>query len=129
MPGAAPVPTQNALATAVTFFPNNAASNSAATAPQTIGVNFNAGSLATFPSYLGSVPGTMGVAGPSQFVMGINNGLVSFDKTGTDDGFLYTENASFLDLDGDYSLFVDSSNGQLRYDSFSDRYYYTTLNF
>jgi hypothetical protein len=129
MPGAAVVPTQNALALAVTFFPNNSASNSAAPAPQTIGVHFTAGSLATFPSFLGSVPGTMGVAGPTQYVMGINGGLVSFEKNGTPDGFLYTENASFLDLDGDFSLFVDYSNGQLRYDSFTDRYYYTILNF
>lgn len=129
VPAAAPVPTQNGLAPAVTFFPNNGVFNSAAAAPQIIGVNFSAGSLATFPSYLSTVPGTMGVAGPSQFVMGINNGLVSFDKDENRDGFLDTENASFLDLDGDFSLFISAVNPHLRYDKFSDRYYYTIANF
>lgn len=123
------LPTQNPAATSVTFFPNNSVSNSAVVPPQTVGTQFIAGSLATFPSYLGAVPSTMGVAGPTQYVMGINGGLVSFDKSGNKDGILDTENSSFLDLDGDFSFFADFSNGHLRYDTFTDRYYYTILNF
>lgn len=126
VPVAAPVPIQAGLP--VTFFPNNAVSNSAVVPPQTVGVNFTAGNLATFPSYLEIFPSTMGAVGPSQYVMGINHGLISFDKSGNRDGFLDTENASFLDLDGDYSLFVHAIYPHLRYDQFTDRYFYTIAN-
>ena len=122
-------PTQNPLAPAVTFFPNNSVANALVPPPQTLGVNFQAGTQATNPSYLGSSIDPMGVVGPTQFVMTINPGLVTFDKLGNPDDILNIDPSGFLNLDGDFSLFLSTTDNRIRYDKFTDRFYYIILNF
>ena len=92
--------------------------------PQTLGVNFLGANLADTNAF---PPDTMGAAGPSQFLVGVNGRLRSFDKaTGGSDGGL---NA---DLD---TFFTSVRNGQstseprVRYDRVSGRWFVTVINF
>src|SRR5258706_10196916 len=93
--------------------------------PQTIGLSFTAASLAesAFP------PDTMGVAGPSQFIIALNNRIRSFNKaTGAADGV----------LDVDTDIFFQSvmtspvsdnftSDPRIRYDRLSGRWFITII--
>ena len=92
--------------------------------PQTLGVNFLGANLAdtnTFP------PDTMGAAGPSQFLVGVNSRLRSFDKaTGLADGGV---NA---DLDVFFASVRNSeptSEPRVRYDRLSGRWFVTAITF
>lgn len=123
------VPTQNPNALANAFFPNPLATNSSALPPQTVGVNFVAGDVATNPTLQGTPPDSMGVAGPEQFYFAINNAMAVFDKQGNKQDFLDCENGTFLNLDGDFSLFLDNTDPRIRYDKSTDRFYYSILNF
>jgi hypothetical protein len=93
-------------------------------APQTLGVNFLGANLMDSNAF---PPDTMGAVGPTQFLVGINGRLRSFDKsTGSTDG----------GLNADPDVFFDSvRNGQptyslrARYDRLSGRWFITALNF
>src|SRR5450432_3477876 len=93
-------------------------------APQTLGVNFLGANLAdtnTIP------PDTMGAVGPTQFLVGVNGRLRSFDKTtGTSDGGV---NA---DMDVFFASVRNSeptSEPRVRYDRVSGRWFVTVINF
>ncbi|HEY1434975.1 MAG TPA: IPT/TIG domain-containing protein [Thermoanaerobaculia bacterium] len=93
-------------------------------APQTLGVNFLGADLADSNAF---PPDTMGAVGPSQFLVGINGRLRTFDKTtGTTDGGLNADPDVF---------FASVSNSQptfsprVRYDRISGRWIVTALNF
>ena len=93
-------------------------------APQTLGINFLGANLADSNAF---PPDTMGAVGPSQFLVGINGRLRSFDKTtGTTDGGLNADTDVF---------FVSVRNSQptfsprVRYDRISGRWIVTALNF
>ncbi len=92
--------------------------------PQTLGVNFLGANLADTNSF---PPDTMGAAGPSQFLVGVNGRIRSFSKaTGSTDG----------GLNADMDVFFNSvRNGQptsdprVRYDRVSGRWFVTIVNF
>jgi hypothetical protein len=91
---------------------------------QTLGVNFLGANLADTNSF---PPDTMGAAGPSQFLVGVNGRIRSFSKaTGSTDG----------GLNADMDVFFNSvRNGQptsdprVRYDRVSGRWFVTIVNF
>jgi hypothetical protein len=93
-------------------------------APQTLGVSFLA---ATSNETNAFPPDTMGAAGPSQFLLGVNGRIRTFVKsTGNADGV----------LDADTDTFFDSvRNGQptayprVRFDRISGRWIVTVMNF
>jgi hypothetical protein len=92
--------------------------------PQTLGVNFLGANLADGNTY---PPDTTGAVGPTQFLVGINGRLRTFDKTtGLADGIL----AADLDV-----FFNSVRNGQsttepnVRYDRISGRWFVTVVNF
>jgi hypothetical protein len=93
-------------------------------APQTLGVNFLGANLADSNAF---PPDTMGAVGPTQFLVGINGRLRTFDKaTGNSDGVLNATPDVF---------FNTVRNGQptfsprVRYDRISGRWIVTALNF
>lgn len=108
----------------VTFYPNNSVANSLTPPPQTIGATFTVHSQAINALYIGTPPGPMGVVGPQQFISCSDQRLASFDKQGNLDGFLDIDQQSFPDADGDFSYLQDFDWAHMRYDTFSDRFYY-----
>jgi len=92
--------------------------------PQTLGVNFLGANLADTNTY---PPDTMGAAGPSQFLVGVNSRLRSFGKaTGAADGGV---NA---DLDVFFASVRNNeptSEPRVRYDRISGRWFVTAIAF
>jgi len=92
--------------------------------PQTLGVNFLGANLADTNTY---PPDTMGAVGPSQFLVGVNSRLRSFDKaTGVADG----------GVNADMDVFFASvrnneptSEPRVRYDRTSGRWFITAITF
>jgi hypothetical protein len=92
--------------------------------PQTLGVNFLCANLADTNTY---PPDTMGAAGPSQFLVGVNSRIRSFDKvTGSSDG----------GLNADMDVFFNSvrnnqptTSPRVRFDRLSGRWFVTVINF
>ena len=116
-----PLPNPNALPGA--FFPNPLVSNSLTPPPQTVGVNFIAGIQGLNPTFLGTPPDTFGVKGLTQFVVGDNNGVVSFDPvTGKRDNIIDTENATLANLDGDFTIFISNHDARIHYDRLANRF-------
>jgi hypothetical protein len=110
-------------------FPRAAASlpapaPAAPSAPQTPGVNFLAATLADTNAF---PPDTSGAAGPTQFLLGVNGRIRTFDKTtGVADGV----------LNADIEVFFDSVRGgnptgspRVRFDRLSSRWFVTVNNF
>src|SRR5512135_1396033 len=96
----------------------------ASPAAQTLGVNFLGANLADSNAY---PPDTSGAVGPTQFLVGVNGRLRTFDKaTGSSDGGLNADTDVF---------FASVANGQptfsprVRYDRTSNRWFITALNF
>jgi hypothetical protein len=95
-----------------------------ASAPQTLGVSFLGATLADTNSF---PPDTMGAAGPTQFLVGVNGRIRTFDKSsGTADGV----------LNADMDVFFNSvrnsqptSDPRVRYDRLSGRWFVTIINF
>jgi hypothetical protein len=95
-----------------------------ASAPQTLGVNFLGATLADTNAF---PPDTMGAAGPTQFLIGINGRIRTFDKaSGAADGV----------LNADMDVFFNSvrnnqstSDPRVRYDRLSGRWFVTIINF
>jgi hypothetical protein len=92
-------------------------------APQTLGVSFLGATSAETNAF---PPDTMGAAGPSQFLVGVNGRLRTFVKsTGAADGVLDVATDSFFD---------SVRNGQatayprVRYDRVADRWIVTVMN-
>lgn len=102
----------------------DAAPQPSPSAPQTIGVSFlgaNTADTNAFP------PDTMGAAGPTQFLVGVNGRIRTFVKsTGVADAVLNADMDTF---------FATVRNGQptstprVRYDRLSDRWIVTIVNF
>ncbi|MEX0878662.1 MAG: S-layer homology domain-containing protein [Thermoanaerobaculia bacterium] len=93
-------------------------------APQTIGVSFLGATAADTNAF---PPDTMGAAGPTQFLVGVNGRIRTFAKsTGTADGVLNADMDTF---------FTSVRNGQptstprVRYDRLSGRWIVTIVNF
>jgi len=93
-------------------------------APQTLGVGFLGAHLADSNAF---PPDTSGAVGPTQFLVGVNGRLRSFDKTtGASDGGLNADTDTF---------FASVRNGQptfsprVRYDRTSGRWIVTALSF
>ena len=92
--------------------------------PQTLGINFLGANLADTNTY---PPDTMGAAGPSQFLVGVNSRIRTFNKvSGSTDG----------GLNADMDVFFNSvRNGQgtseprVRYDRVSGRWFVTVITF
>lgn len=116
--------TQASGSPAVTFFPNNSVTNGLVPPPQTLGLTFTAASQSINPSLDRTPPATMGVAGPTQFVLAFNNGLITYNKSGTLDNALFVEPQTFLNLDNDFSTFIDTLDPRIRYDQSSGRYFF-----
>ncbi len=118
--GSVPLANPNALPGA--FYPNPLVSNALVAPPQTIGLIFQAGKQGINPGVLGTPPDTFGVKGLTQFVMGDNIGLVSFDDQGNRDGILDSFQATVSNLDGDFTLFEATLDNRIHYDRLANRY-------
>ena len=98
------------------------------TPPQTLGLVFEAGYQGVDPSFLVAPPDTFGVIGKEQFVVGDNQGMVSYNRQGIRDGLVDAEGASLVNLDGDFSLFISGYDARIRYDKLADRFIYIASN-
>lgn len=116
------VPVQNPNALPGAFFPNPTVSNSLTPPPQTIDLTFVANRQGTSPVFIGTPPDTFGSKGLTQFIMGDNNGIISFDENGNRDNMLDTEVTTIANLDGNFSLFISNRDVRCRYDRLTDRY-------
>lgn len=91
--------------------------------PQQLGLNFTGGTLSEvnlFP------PDSMGVVGPTQFIVAINGLIRSFNKTtGVADGVLNADTDVFFNSvrNGDFT-----SDPRIRYDRFSNRWFIIMIN-
>ncbi len=102
---------------------NEPEANVAPQTPQTVGLNFNGGTLFDTLSF---PPDTMGEVGPSQYIMAVNGWVRSFNKTtGTADGI----------MDIDMNVFfnsvrngVSTSDPRIRYDRLSQRWIMVIIN-
>ena len=104
------------------FFPNPLAVNSLTASPQTVGVTFTASHQGIDPEFEVETPNTYGVMGLSQFLVGGNTGLVSFNRSGARDGILDDEGATVTNLDGDASLFINNLAARIHYDRLANRF-------
>ncbi len=92
-------------------------------APQTIGLNFNGGTLFDTLSF---PPDTMGEVGPSQFIMTVNGWIRSFSKTtGVADGVMNVDmDVFFNSVRGG----ISTSDPRIRYDRISQRWIIIIIN-
>jgi hypothetical protein len=99
------------------------APNIAPQSPQTIGLNFNGGTLFDTLSF---PPDTMGEVGPSQYIMTVNGWLRSFNKTtGVADGVLDLEMDVFFNSVRNGSF---TSDPRIRYDRLSQKWIIAIIN-
>ncbi len=122
------VPQFNPNALPGAFFPNPFVSNSLTPPPQTLGVTFVAGQNGMSPEFFGTPPDTYGVIGLTQFVMGDNTGIVSFDRTGKRDGIMDNEGASVTNMDGDFNIYITNADARIFYDRLADKFVSLQLN-
>ena len=108
-----------------TWPPEGAAAAPLVASPQTGSINFTAATLAdsAFP------PDTMGVAGPTQFIIAINNRIRSFDKsTGIADGVLNVDTDIFFQSVMTPPISNNfTSDPRIRYDRLSGRWLITII--
>lgn len=104
------------------FFPKPSVSNFQNPPPQSLGVTFTASNQGINPETQGTPPDTYGVKGLTQFVLGDNQGVVSFDAQGNRDGFLDAEDESLVNMDGDFSLFLGNFDARIHYDYSCNRF-------
>ena len=116
------VPQLNPTPVPGAFFPNPLAVNSLTAPPQTLGVNVIASHQGIDPEFEVEVPNTYGVIGLTQFLMGGNTGLVTFNRGGQRDGILDDEGATVTNLDGDASLFINNLASRIHYDRLANRF-------
>jgi FG-GAP-like repeat len=99
------------------------APNIAPQSPQTVGLNFNGGTLFDTLSF---PPDTMGDVGPSQYIMTVNGWIRSFNKTtGTADGVMD------IDIDQFFTSVrngISTSDPRIRYDRLSQRWIIAIIN-
>lgn len=124
-----PVP-QNEKALPIAFFPFDSISNSKEPPPQKIGLKIIAGEQGKNPSFIGTPPDTCLAVGKSQVIMGDNQGFVVFDKkTGHREDVGDAEITSIMNLDGNFTEFLQAGDVRIRYDHFSERYFLITLTY
>lgn len=122
---------QNAASPAVTTFPRVArplAARRSATplTAQTVGTNFTAATLLGVNPTMAFPPDCMGAAGPTQYVVMVNNRIVSFNKTtGAADGVLNTTTNIFFASVRNGST---TSDPRIRYDRLSGRWFLLLIN-
>ena len=117
-----PVP-QNKRAMPVAFFPSKNVSNFKLDPPQKIGLKFIAGVQGANPTFIGTPPDTNLAVGKSQIILGDNSGLVVFDKkTGKREDVGDAEICSLMNLDGNFTEFLEAGDTRISYDRFSKRY-------
>ncbi len=108
----------------VAFYPDPFAANQKVAPPQTIGLKFLAASPRLNPVQLGTPPDTSGIVSRDQFIVAINNGLVSFDKTtGKRDFVLDIDTNGFGNLSPDLVIQYDAYDPRIRRDPFENRIY------
>jgi hypothetical protein len=92
-------------------------------APQTVGLNFNGGTLFDTLSF---PPDTMGEVGPSQYIMAVNGWIRSFNKTtGVADGVMNVDMDEFFNsVRGG----ISTSDPRIRYDRLSQRWIMVIIN-
>jgi hypothetical protein len=91
--------------------------------PQTIGLNFNGGTLFDTLSF---PPDTMGDVGPTQYIMAVNGWMRSFNKTtGAADGVLNVDMDVFFNSVRNGSSTTDP---RIRYDRLTQRWFIVIIN-
>lgn len=117
---------QNPDSPAVAFYPNANAQNNKVEPDQTLDFSFFAASPHINDQQIGTPPDTMGAIGPEQYIVAINNGLISYNKhTGEQDWVLNVGPGTFGS--GDANLLTenrqDAFDPRIRYDTFSERWF------
>lgn len=108
----------------VAFYPDPSATNQKVAPPQTVGLKFLAASPRLNPVQLGTPPDTSGIVSQEQFIVAINNGLVSFDKTtGKRDFVLDVDSNAFGNLSPDLQIANDAFDPRITRDPFENRIY------
>ncbi len=119
---------QNALSPTTDRFPEaNGAEKAAATLnPQTLSTSFTGATvLGTNPTNA-TPPDSMGAVGPTQYVVGVNGRLVTFNKTtGLADGILNVSMDTFFNSVRNLS---GTSDPRVRYDRLSGRWFVIIIN-
>jgi len=95
--------------------------------PQTVGVNFTAATLSGGTFNTGAFPPDCdGAVGPTQYIVGVNGRIVSFNKTtGASDGVLNASTNTFFSTVRNAS---GTSDPQVRYDRLSNRWFIAIIN-
>jgi len=94
--------------------------------PQTLGVNFTAATLSGTNPTLAFPPDCMGAIGPTQFIVAVNNRIVTFNKTtGAADGVLNVTTNTFFSSVRNGS---GTSDPRIRYDRLSQRWFVVIIN-
>lgn len=125
---------QNPNAPAIAEYPQLSAKEKmrlgslAPTAPQTVGLQFTAATLADTGAF---PPDTMGAVGPSQFVAFINGRLRTFTKAGVADGVLNIDPDNFFSSVitpvGGSVVASFTSDPNVRYDRLTGRWFLTII--
>lgn len=108
----------------VAFYPDPFVSNLKVAPPQTIALKFLAASPRLNPVQLGTPPDTSGIVSQEQFIVAINNGLISFDKeTGKRDFVLDIDTNGFGNTSPNFQRTDDAFDPRIRRDPFENRIY------
>ncbi len=93
---------------------------------QTLGTSFTSDTLAGTNPTFAYPPDSMGAVGPTQYVVGVNGRLVTFNKsTGAGDGVINTSMDSFFNAVRNGQ---GTSDPRVRYDRLTSRWFITIIN-
>ncbi|HUS20280.1 MAG TPA: Ig-like domain-containing protein [Terriglobales bacterium] len=93
---------------------------------QTLGTSFTGATLSGTNPTLAFPPDTMGAVGPTQFIVMVNNRIVSFNKaTGIADGVINATTDVFFNSVRNAS---GTSDPRIRYDRLSQRWFFVIIN-
>ena len=119
------VPTQNPNSPAVAFFPDHSVHNSDQLPPQNIGaITFISGATASPISGFPFNPSPCASCDQILYVSALSGGMLSYDRNLKQDNRVNTDLISFLNSDGDFSYFNQNQEIELRYDKFTDRFFF-----
>ena len=127
------VPTQNPHSPAITFYPDNSITNSPLVPPQTIGARASVteATMGSNGSYIVHDPSPCAGLDQVAFPNAVGGTLISFDRNLKQDNKVNVDLTSFLNNDGDFSYFGGNEEMELRYDKFTNRFFFAldTLSF
>jgi len=69
-------------------------------------------------------PDTYGIITPTQFIVGDNNGLISYDRNGQFDGNMNAGGPQLINGDGNFSLITGNFDSRIHYDHLANRILY-----